>query len=153
MAFLSFHLRHVFCILPNANPGRYFSQYNWVVTDVWYQWKRDVHDTEHSLLVYWTKSYYLLIRLFIYIWIFSRIIEYNVASYNWKKWVSHKIFTLGRYLFQFLVSNYSSRNKISQFNFVLEIKVFWNLSQCRLINSYGLRSQKSWIFINTIKNT
>ena len=146
-------------MLLNANPGRYFSQYNLIVTDVSYQWKRkstwyrtanEIHTT--ACIPDEIVLGYLLIRLFIYKWIFSRIIEYNTASYNWIKWVSHQIFTLARCLFHFLVSKCSSWNISSQFSFITELQPFRKPSQCRLINSNGLTFRKPYTFINKVKN-
>jgi hypothetical protein len=39
--FFKFPFTSRFSILPNANPGRYFSQYNIIVTDVCDEWKRE----------------------------------------------------------------------------------------------------------------
>lgn len=157
--FFKFSFTSLFRMLPNANPGRYFSQYNLIVTDVSYQWKRESTWYRTANEMHTTACIpdeivlgHLLIRLFIYKWIFSRIIEYNAASYNWMKWVSHEIFTLGRCLFHFLVSNNSFWNISSQFNFIMQLHLFQNLSQCQLINSNGLTFRKSWTFINTVKN-
>jgi len=157
--FFKFSFTSLFRMLPNANPGRYFSQYNLIVTDVSYQWKRESTWYRTANEIHTTACIpdeivlgHLLIRLFIYKWIFSRIIEYNAASYNWIKWGSHEIFTLGTCLFHFLVSNYSSWNISSQFNFTMELQLFPNPSQCQLINSEDLIFRLSLAFINTVKN-
>ena len=155
--FFKFSFTSLSRMLPNANPGRYFSQYNLIVTDVSYQWKRESTWYRTANEIHTTACVpdqialdHLLIRLFIYKWIFSSIIEYNAAaSYNWIKWVSHEIFTLGRYLFHFLVSNHSFWNISLQFSFILELQLLQIPLQCRLINSNSPTFRKSWTFINS----